>query len=62
MVKDIVKFGPVSFKVATGYTEADIREALVEQAPAAAQAKLVKTDNGDGSFTWTFTEVAGVKG
>ena len=63
-MKDTVVFGNTRpFTVDSGkYDEAQIREALVQQHPAAAQAKCAKTPKLEGGFTWTFTEVAGVKG
>lgn len=63
MIKDTVVFGNTRpFQLDTGYNEDQIREALVLQHPAAAQAKCTKTAKADGGFQWTFTEVAGTKG
>lgn len=61
-MEDTVNFGTLSFTVPTGHSEAEIRSALEEQAPAIAHATVQRTENADGSFTWAFAEAAGTKG
>lgn len=62
MAEDNVVFGSLNFTVPAGHSEAEIRSALEEQAPAIAHATVSRTENADGSFTWTFAEAAGTKG
>lgn len=61
-MSDTVIFGDFRFDVPSGHTEQEIREALEDQAPSIASAKLVKVANDDGSYTWNFAETAGTKG
>ena len=60
-MEDTVVFGSLVFNVPTGHSEAEIREALEEQAPAIAHATVVRS-TVNGATTWTFSEAAGTKG
>lgn len=61
-MQDKVIFGDLVFNVPTGHTEQEIRDALEENAPAIVHARAERTPNGDNTYTWRFTEVAGTKG
>jgi hypothetical protein len=61
-MQDIVIFQGVTYNLPQGHTEAEIRVALSEQAPAIAHAQMSRTQNADGTSTWEFTERAGTKG
>jgi len=61
-MEDTIIFGTLRFTVPSGHSEAEIRDALEEQAPAIAHATVVRVPNANGSFTWTFSESAGTKG
>ena len=62
MNQDQVTFQGQTYNLPTGHTEAEIREALSDVAPAIANASVERTDNGDGTVTWAFVEKAGTKG
>lgn len=62
MNEDKVTFQGETYNLPTGATEAEIREALSDVAPAIANASLEVTRNEDGTTTWAFQEKAGVKG
>lgn len=59
---DNVIFQGVTYQLPHGHTEAEIRAALSEQAPAIVNAALNTFSNSDGSTTWEFSEQAGTKG
>lgn len=59
---DTVIFQGVSYQLPAGHTEAEIRAALSEQAPAIAHAQVSVVQNADGTKTWEFSERAGTKG
>ena len=59
---DTVLFQGVSYQLPSNHTEAEIRAALSEQAPAIMHAALGMHQNADGSTTWEFSEKAGTKG
>ena len=61
-MQDTVLFQGVTYHLPTGYKDEEIRAALAEQAPAILHADLNKIDNGDGTFTWEYSEKAGTKG
>lgn len=60
--KDKVIFGDDVYEIPVNHTEAEIREALAEKAPAIVHAKSTRTANGDGTHTWRFAEAVGTKG
>lgn len=60
--KDKVIFGDLSVAIEADHTEQEIKEALEEMAPAIKHARGERSANGDGTYTWRFTEQAGTKG
>lgn len=61
-MQDTVIFQGVTYHLPLGHSEAEIRAALSEQAPAIVNAAVSSTLNADGSHTFEFTERAGTKG
>jgi hypothetical protein len=59
---DKVLFQGITYNLPSGHSEAEIRAALSEQAPAIMHAALAKFENTDGTTTWEFSEQAGTKG
>jgi len=62
MTKDVVKYNGDEFDIESGLTEEDVRLSMSQVFASAGNAGFAKTDNGDGTATWTMTEAGGDKG